>query len=295
MSGFQPVGGIAPVSPSPSIRTAARRLTGGDWSTGVAWRSTACIPSYLWSRCPDPAAEKEDAGTFSDVSTDAFTLYTPLACNWAPEDSRVADDAQALTEAHQAWGLARALWLGEGLPDEPTQPTLRRSAQLVNSGTAADLDDVVAVLLAHYQDCSGGEGGAVLHIPAVAIPAALEARLIWPEGDLYRGPLGAVVSPGPGYPWGESVAGVDGFGPQTDPGPPAEYAGNDSDEVWVYVTGPLEYAFGDVVVLPESEMERRGFGRRNTYEVWAEQPGIIRFDDCCVFGGLATAPQGPVS
>ena len=58
----------------------------------------------------------------------------------------------------------------------------------------------------------------MLHVPTVLIPSALGggdggARVAWPEGSIYRGPAGLVISPGPGYPHDSTAQGADGAGP----------------------------------------------------------------------------------
>lgn len=327
MSGLQWVDRIAPVGPSPSLLTSARNRSSdnfGDpsrtvdlgegetrtvesWTTGIAWTPTACAPASVWPRCPGPDDEKDDPADRSEVATDAFTIYTPMACEWVTPESVILEAASTeLTEAHTARAVARALALGDGLPDTinltdgtPSRPpTLRRSATTI-AGTF-DLDDAVAQLLAHYEDCTGGSGGAMLHLPSIVMIPALGGStgggwVARPEGNFYRGPLGSIVSPGPGYPLGASIAGAGGFGPKTSVDPAAEaYHGNTSSQVWLYVTGPVEYALSDIVVLPETELQRRSRGehRQNTYEVWAERKAIVRFDPCCVFGALTTVPAG---
>lgn len=281
-----------------------RQLTA--WRTGIAWTPMSCHPSSVWPRCPEPGREKQPAdGLTSPTGTDVFAVYTPLNCEWVTDSSRLDQAVQDLVEVHSAFAAARALWFGEGLPDEVNVngvatpvPTLRDTADDVSiNGAAAPIEDVFAILLALHEDCTGGNGGATLHVPTVAIPSVLGASdggvLARREGDTYRGPGSSVVSPGPGYPHGASTTGPGGNGPAT--GNPDEYQGNPADEVWVYVTGPVEYALGPIEVLPPEDAERRGFYRTNRYDVWGERLAIVRFDPCCVFAALAVDPTGAAS
>lgn len=308
MSGKQPIERIPLVAPTPSLLTSARPLPQVDWSTGIAW-TPSCIPSFAWERCPDSDAEKESNFTIDPVATEPFTIYTPVKCAWVTTEGgdRLSAMATELTEVHTAYQLARALWMGHGLTDDADDtygkvPTLRRVATDVGTGQlggAAPLDDVVAVLLEQYEECTGGNGGAVLHMPSVLIPAALGggdggARVAWPEGSIYRGPLGSVISPGPGYPHDYSVQGADGHGPLVSAGPPEVYRGNGYNEVWVYVTGPVEYAVS-AIAAPNEDDERRMPLRMNEYEVIAERQAIIRFDPCCVLAARAVNTAGEVS
>lgn len=309
MSGKQPIERIPLVAPVPSLRSSARPLPSVDWSTGIAWTPTPCFGvSHNWERCQVGDPEKEESGSSAPVATEPFTIYTPVKCAYFSTEAgeRLTVIADELTEVHTDFQLARALWMGDGLTDVADAtygkvPTLRRSATDVSSalnGTAA-LDDVVAVLLSNYERCTGGNGGAVLHVPTVLIPGALGggdggARVAWPEGTIYRGPMGSVISPGPGYPHDSSAAGANGYGPLASAGPPEVYKGNGYNEVWVYISGPIEYALTDVAP-PNTEEERRIPARYNIYEAIGERQAIIRFDPCCVFAARATNTAGEVS
>ena len=153
----------------------------------------------------------------------------------------------------------------------------------------------VATLLAHYEEATGGDGGAMIHVPAQLAPYVLGggsggARIAWPEGNIYRGPLNSTVVLGPGYPLGESPDNSPlGHGPLMSQGPPQTYRGNPPDMAWIYVTGPVEYATGPIQLLPEVERDRIPF-RTNYYQVWAERAAIVRFDPPTCFATLVTNP-----
>lgn len=307
MSGKQAVGRIPAVAPLPSILSSATDRSGewGNWRTGIAW-TPGCISSFVEGRCSTDEREAAD-GPLAAVATDTFTVYTPAKCEYVV--TKTGDEIDALsrdlTDVHTARAVARALWLGEGLDDvvDPVYglpPTLRRVATdiSVNGGPVA-LDDVVAHLLHAYEDCTGGNGGAVLHIPTVLIPGALGggdggARVAWPEGTFYRGPNGSKVSPGPGYPSGISAQGADGFGPLVPDSDPEQYLGSGYDEVWVYISGPVEYALG-TLELPNTVEERHMPAQLNAYEAIASRDALVRFDPCCVFAALAVNTAGEVS
>lgn len=340
MSGLLiPVEPIGVTRPSPSLLTSARDRTGDGfgagapesvaginddelavrhrWTDGIAWAQVSCLTSDLEADCTDydPAQRTTSNDGTPIAGTAAFTVYTPLSCDWVdPSDhERMRAAVRELTQARQAWAMAQALWMGEGLPltvevngVQQLTATLRNAAYTKDvsvAGAAADLDDVVAVLLSNYEQRTGGLGGATLHVPGAIFPGAEGGipnggRIATREGNLYRGPLGSIVSPGPGYPHGASVAGPNGYGPRTtvDSDFTAEYKGNALTEVWVYVSGPVEYALTDVRVLPEDELRSRfGIGRSNVYELWGEGRGIVRFDPCTVYAALATNTAGAVS
>jgi hypothetical protein len=311
----QPVGPIPVQAPVPSILTTARDRSADDfgvraplspaardalpdslagdgvsrdsasWRSGISWPAYSCQPSYPYADCLDAGDQtiEDFAENGGPLTSSPFTIYTPLACDQAADAEGLGAAARNLTEAHTAFGLARALWTGEGLPDAVAQPTLRRTATEVTG--VHDLEDAVALLLAEYELGTGGNGGAVLHVPSILITGAYQRRIIERQGNPFVTPLGALVSPGPGYPWGASVAGTDGMGPRTGGAEPNEtYAGNAADEVWVYVTGPVEYALGAI------QMRQLDYGqglRMNREEVVVQRRAIFRFDDCGVWATRA--------
>lgn len=292
--GYEPVGRILPTAPVPSLVTSARRLTGVNWQSGIHW-APSCQQSFARPYCP-PEPTLETGVERDTVHANPFTIYTPARCDvttvdMSDQETIVVD----FTDVHTASGLAAALWMGTGLPaDDLEQVTLRRNATDVSGAAPYDLDDGVAALLAHYEAATGGNGGAMIHLSVQLVPAALGggaggARVAWPEGNVYRGPSGSVVVPGPGYPIGASADGADGYGPLTVAGPPEQYAGNADDEAWVYITGPVEYDVTPVVARPDAERDRVQF-RSNVYEVWGQRQAIVRFDPCSTFAVLVNNP-----
>lgn len=293
MAGEVPIGRIRPVAPSPSLLSVARLIPDvqpADWARGVAW-SSGCQPSYAWERCQGPfdSIDPKVAAMSQDVyRTRPFTVYTPAECDLPTDGDDLADLVSELDQVHTPAAIAAALWVGTGVADpDDDVPTLRRAAQDVSAAAAYDFDDGVAALLVHYDQCTGGSGGAIIHAPAALAVSALGggsggARVCWPEGNLYRGPLGSMFSFGPGYPEGFSPDGPNGNGPLAAPFVGSTYAGNEANRSWVYVSGPVEYQVGPIAVLPDQERDRTPF-RTNLYQVWAERDAIVRFDPCCVF------------
>lgn len=294
--GYEPAPRIRPVAPGPSLLTAARPLPAMNWSTGIAW-SPMCQPSYVLPWCP-PAVNRTSAANQATVHTMPFVIYTPATCNQPVDGADLEAAVRDLTEVHTAAGIAEAAWMGTGLPsdaEDATIPTFRRSAFDVSgasSAAAVDLDDGVAQLLAHYEDCTDGAGGALIHMPSQLVTYALGggaggARICWPEGSNYRGPLGSLIVPGPGYPNGRTPRGPFGAGPRIGAN---NYEGNELNTSWIYVTGPVEYAVSNVRALPEDDPDRH-VPRTNIYEVWGERDAIVRFDPCCVFATEVINPS----
>lgn len=292
---FQPAGRIRPVVPVPSLLTSARPLENVDWRSGIAW-SSICQRSFAFSLCPSDPRELADDQGVAHVAP--FTIYTPIDCT-ITGDLDVEDldaTARELTEAHTPAAIAETLWMGSTsyVDGDLTMPTLRRVAQDVSGAGALDLDDAVAQLLVHYEQATGGLGGATIHLPSGLAVYALGgggggSRICWPEGNLYRGALGSVVVPGPGYPNGRSPAGIDGHGPLVDDSPET-YAGNEDGTAWIYVSGPVEYAVDAVRVEPNDSGARSADFRLNRFRGWGERHAIVRFDTCAVFATEVVNP-----
>jgi hypothetical protein len=258
--------------------------------------------SYNWRYCVDfvltgnsvapygavpPGTYKVAGDTEAIVHTAPFVIYTPYTCaGQGPLDSQGIDDFLTDVETvHSAYGLAAALWMGDGYdPADTTQPTLRRVAVNISAASPYEVDDGVTALLVHYEQATGGSGGAMIHMPVGLVPQAIGgvpggARVAWPEGNVYRGAMGSVIVPGPGYPEGFSPTGPRGHGPLVSG---VNYAGNEMGTSWMYVTGPVEYAMSPVRMFPEAVNERIQY-RQNLYAVFAERDAIVRFDTDCVF------------
>lgn len=292
-----------PIDPAAPPTPTVEGLDPGDeyWRTGVKWNQVACAPSYNEARCNVSGYTRTEP-TFmgAPIQTDAFVYYTPMACDWLLRDEQILDAVTKLEEARACAAVAQALWMGTGMPNDDTQPTLRRSAagHDVSLNTPISFGLAVARLLGAYERATGGLGGAILHVPSVLVPTLQENWLIRQVGDVYVSALGAVVSPGPGYPWGLFTAGAGAPGPLQSGSVASNneiYAASAAGEEWVYVSGPVEYALGPPRTMPEDEAARRGFFRTNHYEVWRERLGIVRFDPCSVSAARVINPAGDIS
>lgn len=277
-----PAPAIRPSEPAISILTSARRLTGVDWRTGISARAAACQRAHTWPECPALTDRKCEPDTQGPVEWDPFWMYVPGRCEWVSDPLGFAAEQGELLTAATASQVARFLWTGEvdtnPVPTVTTNPSLMNCATDISATSAVDPVTAFATLLANYEQCTNTAGSPTFHVPSVLIPWLMNAYLIRQEGNVYRGPSGALVSPGPNYP-------TDGpFGPGG--------AVAASGEAWMYITGTVEYALGDVVLLPEDEKARFLSGnRQNAYEVWAEREALVRFDCCCVFAVLTRQPS----
>lgn len=318
----EPIGPIPVQVPTPSILTTAKPRTNDDfgarvslpgevdppegalpplkssWKTGVSWVQTACAESVGMQQCPtadDVEMTNMTPDAYGLVTSSPFWMFTAIECEWTTTPGEVDAASEALTDARAAYHLSRAVQLGEGIGDldltgEFPRPTLRSSAQVAPGGdTARPLEDAFALLQAAYTQGTQGLGGQMIHMPdplsVYALGGGDGGVVMKQEGNFYRGPNGAVVSTGPGYPVGASSDGADGYGPMIDDDP-ATYAGTDEDEVWIYMTGPVEYALSAVVPVPDTS----SFLRQNRKLAWTMRQLIFRFDPCAVWAALVQSP-----
>lgn len=305
-AGFEPVLAIPAPAPVPSLLTSARNRTGDDfgvdrgasikmpdgstrpappaWANGISWRSTQSLVQYGRKFCGSStltAAPGLDKPAFYP-----YMLYTPYSCDWVlptPVADEEGDgvsyvesyraDVIAAEQAMTAWSMSRELWMGTL---EPLNPSLVNTAVDESAASAVHPETALGTLLEAYSDCTQ-EGGAVIHAPLAALVALVRSGIVKQQGDVYYGPAGSIVSPGPGYPHQATGSGPAG----ADAG-----AGNE----WIYVTGPVEYALGDIVVYPDGD-EAFYNHRENRYEVTAQRMVIHRFDTHCVFAVKAYIPS----
>lgn len=286
MSGVAPIPGIRPVAPSPTLLDVAGPLPTDQWQAGIASRGVSCHGGHPWAGiCPDGDAEKVDPAAIVKPEFWPFTFYVPYACDWSLPDQEAAMAAENLAqlEAVSAWHVSHELWAGTAnaleaaviAGDRDPNPTLISEALDLTVTDAVHPVFGLAALMSEYLACTQA-GGGVLHVPPILVPFLVHQGVLSQVGSVLRAPLGFTVSAGPGYP------GTGSPGPDGDLAPPGQ--------VWVIVSGPVEYALGEPKVLPEAS-QRHAERRLNRYELWAERRAIVRFDPCCVFAILVDVPN----
>lgn len=294
---YQPVDGIAALEPKPSLLTSARRLPFGYdvWRTGITFRDTSLAVGSRWPYSPAAGRpDKVDAVAPGIPVFVPFTIYLPSECDDSAytRDDELADEARRNADAVTAWNVARELWTGETVNDVVADnPSLQgpfpgatdEFAAAHMFATAENPVTALGQLIQAYQDGTQ-KGGVTIHAPVVVVPYLLAEKVITRQGDVYVGPSGSIIVPGPGYP-----AGAGDFGPRTAAEPTGTPAS--ADQVWMYATGPVEYDLTDVRLLPEEERLRRSDPRTNLWNVWAERQAIVRFDPAAVWASLVTVPQ----
>lgn len=285
-----PLPGILPTRPQVSLLTVAARLQEAEWNRGVRHRQAGCPNFHVRGHCQTGAKEEPEDSSLATFYP--FFVYVPVQCDSLTEGqaAELAAEATQQEDAVTPYAASRELWTGSANAGAYENPSLQSPepgepfdpSRLVLAGAATNPVNLIGALLAAYADETGG-GGAVLHVPLRIVPALTQNGTIRQDGSVYR--VGdALVSPGPGYPWGAGD-----FGPRTalSPGGLAALA----TQVFIYVTGPVEHAEGPITVSPDPELRWRD-RRTNLWYALAERQAILRFDPCTVFAGLATVPAG---
>lgn len=254
------------------ILSAARPLPAeyDTWRQGVNF-NTACSDTEdprLWY-CVDPDPEPPDKvgdAVGAPVTFEPFLVYSERDCSTWMDPAELEKLAQIGLDRTLSQGVALQLQtnaVGNSSPSLNSEAT-----DLTPVGGAVDIVNTLSGLIgtAHC-DCSLTE--IVIHAPVRALPFFIERQLVsWDEsrGLWHIGPY--AVS----------------FDCYSETGPGDVDAPADGSEVWLYVTGAIEWALGpkDIVRRPHAITPRT-----NDALSLIEQLSIVRFDTCCVFAALA--------
>lgn len=311
----QPVDPIKPNAPTPSLLTSARTLrsvgieykptldengipSSPGWQQGITFRDTSLLIGGRWPYSPGGAHADKAAAVQAQVPIFMpFMVYLPVQCDELTfaRDEILMAEAMANAEAETAWAIARELWTGETVnsvvvnnpalqlpyPGPVGGPAGVFPAANILAGLA---DPVVAMgnLIQAYEDATH-KGGAMIHVPAIAIPYLLAEKVIGQQGDVYIGPMGTIVVPGPGYPTTGPT------GPKTAIASSGTLAA--ANTAWMFITGPVEWDVTPIVIRPEDKAMRFYDNRTNLWRVWAERQAIYRFDPSAVFVQAVNVPQ----
>lgn len=281
-AGFAPIDPIAPVKPSLSILSVSRTLV-GEWRSGVTWRQGLPCgdgeegPGFRRAYCGSGDFETAADGVKPEFYP--YDIYVPYDCDWVVEgdEAQYNESARLALDAVTAWHVSRELWLGD---TEALNPSLVSEATDESANAPVHPVTAVGSLLEAWTGCTqmSGDGrrGPVIHAPAFAVTSLLANFTIRQEGDVYIGPMGSLLSPGPGYPTGTGAR-------------PAGASDGDEDG-WIYISGPVEVGLGDIRIDPDSNAAHRD-RRGNQYRIWAQRQAIHRFDPCCVFAIAVYQPS----
>lgn len=249
------------------ILAAARPLDADydTWRQGVSFNSS-CNPTPGLTGCINPAdAVNKDIAAIGDPNVfEPFLAYSGRECStWMRSED-------ILLLAQQGFDATISTAFALQLQTAPVgaSPSLNSEAtDLTLESGSVDITNSLSALM--QATCECGMSDLVIHVNLRAIPFMAERHLIW--WDLNTGV----------WRYGPYTISADCYsstGPESA-GTPDEP--EDGSAVWMYVTGPVEYALGPQVEI-EGQTERQ-----NQRSELVEALGILRFDPCCTYAILA--------
>ena len=249
--------------------------SGTDWHREISYTPEGCTAPDAIPVCG--ATEKPEAIVQEAMVIRPFGIVASDGCNdpWASNEEFVQRAERVLSMGESAI-LARELLQST----VSANPDLQGNAVNITPGGLPVVGDSggnpvgwqeAATALIYNMVNAGYVGDIVMHAPSWLLPSFNTSQVgaIDPTTRrAYIGPHEVVFD-----------AGYNGLiGPGGDPGLAAPNVAG-----WVYATGPVEYAFGDLI---DDDALIAADNRQNTRYVVAERPGIVRFDICQVFGIL---------
>lgn len=295
---YETVEGIKPVRPAISLWNSAFQLPASipfdSWRSGIQWRSELISRTHPWPlNCDVVTDEKVVAEPREIPQFGPFSLYLDLdQCRYIIDDAREMRDLAEMFDAGFTWQFAYQFWTGAVDPSIPSLQSTATALTIEAPGASVDALKAVDWLLSGSAHCSN-TGGQLLHFPSILAGHFLNNIYMNQVGNTYYGPMGSLMVPDFGYPYGEGADGsATAWGPLLDPDDPsAGFLGQANDEVWIYVTNRVERDIGTPVELPRTEIERRGETWLNSWSGSWEAPVIYRFDPGCVYAVLVKIPN----
>lgn len=254
------------------VKSAFRLPSDIDWSheSGVEFLPEACGSAQRFLYCDDESPTKEDSVVPDDQQTRPFVMYYPEGCSpLAVRHEEWQDRALNGLTATESSALALELNSSyQGVNDD-----LLSTATNVSPVELNDLPQTILGLIAEMVRC-GYTGDITFHVPAWTLPMFLHDNLITLSNGVYR--LGHhIVSFDAGYTNQAPTSADESNAVATD------------GEAWIFATGPVEYALGEVRTLGLAESRKGNSARQNSVYIVAERPALVRFDACCVYAALA--------
>lgn len=283
---YQAVPAMAPVAPAFSLWKAAAQLPDSirsQWSSGISFRSKLQASVSSWPIDCDlytvdgDLRQKPGARTLLQWSFGPIALLLEaVTCRYVTDDASWVADLEAMFDAGFSNEFGYQFWTGAL---DPNTPSLMSTAAILNADDADGVDPRKAVdyLIAKFAQESGG-GGMFVHFPAVLAGFFLEHLYMTQVGSTYYGPMGAIMVPDFGYPFGAGEYG------------PAGAASTDA-QAWIYVTSRVERDMGTVQPWPKTPAERAGILRQNVWTGSVEAPVIWRFEPGFVWAQLVNLPN----
>ncbi len=235
-----------------------------DWKRGVRYVPEGCTPAETLPICEPGEVTRPDSPGVSTFQP--FRISAADACSdpWATDEELLAQ-ATRVNQMSQSAALARELTVSSVENDSLSSVAV----DVTPEDGASDWQCAAAALLYAMQE-EGYVGDVWFHAPTWLEPALYGTGVGKAEDGTRRAYIGAnpvIVDAGysgligPGGTAGDALPGTAG---------------------WLYATGPVEYAIGDlfddIAVSTET--------RQNDKMVLGERPAIVRFDACQVFATL---------
>jgi hypothetical protein len=266
---LQPVPGIDPVAPVPSILTTARRLPDVVWKSGITWRplnkpgtiGQGPVNVAAVTNCDDsPLLNLDDISNLENAIAVPYLARLPFFCEDVLPGSieQYRDDARRALDAFTPMFISAAFLDAVG----------GIGGTDIGAGSPIHPVTAMAALLANYTACTG-LGGAIVHAPPVLVPSLIGNGVTKQVGDVYQGPLGSLLDPGPAGVWQTAEGATTGT---------------------MYVTGPVEYDVSPIEI-PLTNQQAFWDRRLNGFFITAQRLGIVRFDPDCVFSCDAFLPS----
>lgn len=251
------------------ILSAARPLPAdyNTWKQGVNF-NTACIQqSDENNRTQRECVENDDApdkliDTVGGVAEfDPFLVYAGVECSTWLERG----DLEKLTQIGFDARLSQAVALE--LQTSTTSERLN-DATVIMGDSIADVTNTLSGLIGTMA-CTCYQNDILIHAPVRALPFFIEHRLVqWDNarGLWHMGPIDF------------------SFDCYSEVGPGDDDGEDDGSTVWLYATGPVEYAIGPAVTVGRPDGLVIGTNEELSL---IEHLAIVRFDPCCTYAAKA--------
>lgn len=257
------------------ILSAARPLDAelSDWRQGVTFTPACVDTSAVRVRgCVDPvdSQDKDSDPVAGPVEFNPFLVYSMTDCSAWLEPEML--EQLAVNGADRILSQTIAQQLQENTVADSNSPSLNSEAVDITPDTPVDLSATLGLLL-NAMVCGCAVNEVVFHAPIRSLPFFLEKQLV--EFDATQGV----------YHMGDHVFSFDCYG---EVGPDDTETSADGSEIWIYATGPVEFAVGptEVVTRPDGLTILT-----NEAVSLSEGLAIVRFDTCCVRAAIAAVVE----